>query len=85
MPPVEKAVSVRKAMAIKEPPPKKSESPPKKIKPIVMPQPIMNKIPQGQVVLDKFGNFRLMSPPDSKKGEHSLSAGKELGTSMFFA
>ncbi|KAJ8917051.1 hypothetical protein NQ315_012970 [Exocentrus adspersus] len=61
----EKSVSVRRAMAMKEPP-KKPESP-KKSKTLV-PAPLPNKIPQGQVVLDKFGNFRLMSPPELKKG-----------------
>ncbi|KAJ8984823.1 hypothetical protein NQ317_013022 [Molorchus minor] len=63
--PLEKSVSVRKAMAMKEPLPKKPESP-KKIKPLP-PMPMPNKIPQGQVVLDKFGNFRLMTPPELKK------------------
>lgn len=75
MPPAEKAVSVRKAMAMKEPPPKKLESP-KKSKPILMPQPMIPKIPQGQVVLDKFGNFRLMTPPEMKKSDQALSSGK---------
>uniref|UniRef100_V5GI62 Tetratricopeptide repeat protein n=1 Tax=Anoplophora glabripennis TaxID=217634 RepID=V5GI62_ANOGL len=64
-PSTEKTVSVRRAMAMKEPP-KKPESP-RKIKPLV-PAPLPNKIPQGQVVLDKFGNFRLMTPPELKKG-----------------
>ncbi|KAG5883059.1 hypothetical protein JTB14_010447 [Gonioctena quinquepunctata] len=66
LPPMEKAVSIRKAMAMKEPPPKKPESPkkPKQLAP-----PPVSKVQQGQVVLDKFGNFRLMSPPDSKKGD----------------
>ncbi|XP_056648965.1 tetratricopeptide repeat protein 14 homolog isoform X1 [Diorhabda sublineata] len=67
LPPAEKAVSVRKAMALKEPPPKKPESP-KKLK--LTPAPPLPKIPQGQVVLDKFGNFRLMTPP---KAEPSIS------------
>ncbi|XP_074041206.1 uncharacterized protein isoform X2 [Leptinotarsa decemlineata] len=62
--PAEKAVSIRKAMAMKEPPPKKPDSP-KKPKPMVPPS--MPKIPTGQVVLDKFGNFRLMTPPEIKK------------------
>nr|CAI5870370.1 unnamed protein product [Callosobruchus analis] len=78
LPPTEKAVSVRKVMAMKEPPlppaQKKgsasSESPPlppskKSSKP--SPAPSAPKIPQGQVVLDKFGNFRLMTPPELKK------------------
>ncbi|CAH1105868.1 unnamed protein product [Psylliodes chrysocephalus] len=72
LPPTEKAVSVRKAMErLKEPPPKKPDSP-KKMKPAPPP---MNKIPQGQVVLDKFGNFRLMTPPELKK-EAQLAAGR---------
>lgn len=61
--PMEKNLSVRKAMALKEPVPKKIDLEVKKPKvpqPIVMPKPI---IPPGQVVLDKFGNFRLMTPP----------------------
>lgn len=77
MAPTEKSLSVRKAMAaLKEPPPKKSESP-KKSKPIPLPQPMIPKIPQGQVVLDKFGNFRLMSPPDMKKSDQSMGLGKD--------
>ncbi|CAH1953990.1 unnamed protein product [Acanthoscelides obtectus] len=77
--PPEKAVSVRKAMAMKEPPlppaQKKggasTESPPlpppkKSSKPSPAPA-APPKIPQGQVVLDKFGNFRLMTPPELKK------------------
>lgn len=63
--PPEKSLSVRRVMALKEPP-KKPESP-RKIKPLA-PAPLPNKIPQGQVVLDKFGNFRLMTPPELKKG-----------------
>ncbi|XP_028128031.2 tetratricopeptide repeat protein 14 homolog isoform X1 [Diabrotica virgifera virgifera] len=70
LPPAEKAVSVRKAMALKEPPLKKPESP-KKLK--LTPAPPLPKIPQGQVVLDKFGNFRLISPPELKKGEGTSS------------
>nr|CAH7740976.1 unnamed protein product [Callosobruchus chinensis] len=82
LPPTEKAVSVRKVMAMKEPPlppaHKKgnasSESPPlppskKSSKP--SPAPTAPKIPQGQVVLDKFGNFRLMTPPELKKAGSS--------------
>ncbi|XP_060536553.1 tetratricopeptide repeat protein 14 homolog isoform X2 [Cylas formicarius] len=69
--PAEKAVSVRKQMAMKEPPPKRSDSP-KKMKPMAVPPlPPGPKIPQGQVVLDKFGNFRLMTPPEMKKS-HDL-------------
>lgn len=63
-PPIpEKNGNVRKMMAMKEPTPKK---PPesellKKLKPAPpAPKPV---IPPGQVVLDKFGNFRLMTPP----------------------
>ncbi|KAK9738006.1 Tetratricopeptide repeat [Popillia japonica] len=61
--PPDKNGSVRKMMAMKEPTPKK---PPesellKKLKPAPpAPKPV---IPPGQVVLDKFGNFRLMTPP----------------------
>ncbi|CAG9864564.1 unnamed protein product [Phyllotreta striolata] len=73
-PPSEKSLSVRKAMAMKEPPPPKKPDSPKKLKPT--PAPPLNKIPQGQVVLDKFGNFRLMTPPELKKEGHMGPAGR---------
>lgn len=70
LPPQEKGVSVRKQMAMKEPALiKKPESPkkPKMLPPAPPPKPLVNT---GQVVLDKFGNFRLMTPPELKKGGH---------------
>lgn len=64
----EKNMSVRKAMAMKEQPKKPPEPEPiKKSKPpppAPAPKPI---IPPGPVVLDKFGNFRLMTPPKDNK------------------
>lgn len=68
-PPAEKNVNVRKAMAVKEPqpPPKKEPEPlkkPKVLPPAPTTKPMINP---GQVVLDKFGNFRLVTPPESKK------------------
>lgn len=60
---LEKNGSVRKMMAMKEPTPKKPQESEllKKLKPAPpAPKPV---IPPGQVVLDKFGNFRLMTPP----------------------
>lgn len=64
----EKNMSVRKAMAMKEQPKKPPEPEPvKKPKPpppAPAPKPL---IPQGPVVLDKFGNFRLMTPPKDTK------------------
>ena len=61
-PPLDKNVSVRKSMNSKEPIlVKKQESELlKKLRPAPPTKPI---VPPGQVVLDKFGNFRLMSPP----------------------
>lgn len=68
---VEKNMSVRKAMAMKEQPKKPPEPEPiKKIKPpppTTAPKPI---IPPGPVVLDKFGNFRLMTPPKDTSKLH---------------
>lgn len=66
-------MSVRKAMAMKEPLPKKEMEPPKKPK-VLPPAPTTKPmITPGQVVLDKFGNFRLVTPPDNKKpGEDDL-------------
>lgn len=74
-PPQEKGVSVRKQMAMKEPPMKRPESP-KRLQKSLMPPlaPPGPKIPQGQVVLDKFGNFRLMTPPEMKKGKEGGGA-----------
>lgn len=72
VPSPEKNMSVRKAMAMKEPPPKRPESPKKpKLLPPVKPMinPLVNP---GQVVLDKFGNFRLMTPPELKKGRDDM-------------
>lgn len=73
IPSVDKNVSVRKAMAMKEGGTTKKDSESKKnVKvpaPIAMPKPI---IPQGQVVLDKFGNFRLMTPPKDGRGHDEL-------------
>lgn len=80
LPPTEKAVSIRKAMAMKEPPPKKPDSP-KKSKLLVTQPPPLPKIPQGQVVLDKFGNFRLMTPPELKKNAEAGTMG--LGKCLF--
>ncbi|KAJ3634116.1 hypothetical protein MTP99_011023 [Tenebrio molitor] len=67
VPSPEKNMSVRKAMAMKEPPPKRPDSPkkPKLMPPMPQIKPLVNP---GQVVLDKFGNFRLMTPPELKKG-----------------
>jgi hypothetical protein len=67
VPSPEKNMSVRKAMAMKEPPPKRPDSPkkPKLMPPVPQIKPLVNP---GQVVLDKFGNFRLMTPPELKKG-----------------
>ncbi|XP_030758470.1 tetratricopeptide repeat protein 14 homolog isoform X2 [Sitophilus oryzae] len=79
--PTEKAVSVRKQMAMKEPPAKHPSESPKKFKPTAAPPaPPGPKIPQGQVVLDKFGNFRLMTPPEMKKG-HDVMSGTALSSS----
>lgn len=66
LPPADKSANVRKGVAMKDAPPpakKEPELPLKKIKPppIAAPQP-KNMVPPGQVVLDKFGNFRLLSP-----------------------
>lgn len=65
-PSVEKNMSIRKAMAMKDVPlpSKKDPEPIKKLKqPLPLPpQPNKPLIPPGQVVLDKFGNFRLLSP-----------------------
>ncbi|KAF5273610.1 hypothetical protein FQR65_LT04609 [Abscondita terminalis] len=63
---MEKSSNRKSAAAIKEaPPPTKKEIdiPSKKIKPppIIAPQP-KPMVPPGQIVLDKFGNFRLLSP-----------------------
>ncbi|XP_017777148.1 PREDICTED: tetratricopeptide repeat protein 14 isoform X2 [Nicrophorus vespilloides] len=58
----EKNMSVRKAMAQKEAGGKKQE--PEMLGKKKMPvPPKSNPIPPGQVVLDKFGNFRLVTPP----------------------
>lgn len=66
-PPADKNMSVRKAMAMKEPQPKKEMEPPKKPK-VLPPAPTTKPlITPGQVVLDKFGNFRLVTPPENKK------------------
>lgn len=68
--PAEKNMSVRKAMAMKEPqpPPKKEAEPMKKLPKVLPPAPTTKPmITPGQVVLDKFGNFRLVTPPESKK------------------
>lgn len=66
----EKDISVRKAMAMKESqlPPKKEPEPIKQ-KPKGLPvAPTTNPmIAPGQVVLDKFGNFRLVTPQENKK------------------
>ncbi|XP_066255319.1 tetratricopeptide repeat protein 14 homolog [Euwallacea similis] len=73
----EKGVSVRKQMAMKEPALKRMDSPPKRalMKPLAAPPlPPGPKIPQGQVVLDKFGNFRLMTPPEMKKVREGIGA-----------
>ncbi|XP_050308576.1 tetratricopeptide repeat protein 14 homolog isoform X2 [Anthonomus grandis grandis] len=81
LPPTDKNVSVRKQMALKEPPVKRrspSPSPPPKraLKPLAAPpMPPGPKIPQGQVVLDKFGNFRLMTPPEMKKRREGMPSG----------
>lgn len=70
--PEEKGISIRKAMAMKEPPPKRElplPDPPKpKPKPITK-QPI---IQPGQVVLDKFGSFRLLSPSAKKMPDDDM-------------
>lgn len=65
--PAEKNISVRKAMAMKEPAPKKEMDLPKKLKPLPPAATTKPLITPGQVVLDKFGNFRLVTPPESKK------------------
>lgn len=73
--PGEKNMSVRKAMALKEVPPatakKEPELPKKQPKP--PPPAPQNKplIPPGQVVLDKFGNFRLLSPTQRLQTERN--------------
>lgn len=69
----EKNMSVRKAMAMKEPPPPKRPDSPKKPK-LLPPLPPVNKalVNPGQIVLDKFGNFRLMTPPEMKKGRDDM-------------
>lgn len=68
--PEEKGISVRKAMALKEPLPKiiPPEPPKPKLKQITK-QPI---IQPGQVVLDKFGSFRLLSPSAKKMPDDDL-------------
>lgn len=64
LPAMEKNVSIRKAMALKEPlPPIKKDYEALRRPKITLPiQPNKPLIPPGQVVLDKFGNFRLLSP-----------------------
>ncbi|CAG9769036.1 unnamed protein product [Ceutorhynchus assimilis] len=77
LPPPEKGLSIRKQMAIKESSSSKprSDSPKKPSKLFAPPMPPPGpKIPQGQVVLDKFGNFRLMTPPEIKKSKEMLGA-----------
>ncbi|CAH0557876.1 unnamed protein product [Brassicogethes aeneus] len=76
MPPAEKAVGVRKQMAMKEAPPRRVESPPRRKAAALPPAPNKPFVPQGQVVLDKFGNFRLMSPPEIKKANAALPPGR---------
>lgn len=63
----EKNMSIRKAMAMKEPLPKKELEMPKKAKPLPPAPTTKPLITPGQVVLDKFGNFRLVTPPENKK------------------
>lgn len=78
--PSDKGVSVRKQMAMKEAPPlppsKKPESPKRSNK--LPPEPPKPNINTGQVVLDKFGNFRLMTPPELKKGGPGGGAGGSM-------
>lgn len=68
-PPIEKNVNVRKAMALKEPqqPPKKEVEALKKPKGLPVAPTTNPNIAPGQVVLDKFGNFRLVTPQENKK------------------
>ncbi|ERL87322.1 tetratricopeptide repeat protein 14 homolog isoform X2 [Dendroctonus ponderosae] len=77
LPPAEKSVSVRKQMAMKEPMAKRRSQSPKKPPKMLAPPPLppAPKIPQGQVVLDKFGNFRLMTPPEIKKSKEAMGLG----------
>lgn len=65
----EKNMSIRKQMAMKETPKKPPEPEPmKKLKPPPpAPTPKPPPVPPGPVVLDKFGNFRLMTPPKETK------------------
>ncbi|EFA03920.2 tetratricopeptide repeat protein 14 homolog isoform X2 [Tribolium castaneum] len=73
VPPPEKNMSVRKAMAMKEPPPPKRPDSPKNKPKLLPPIPAVNPLVNpGQVVLDKFGNFRLMTPPELKKGRDDM-------------
>lgn len=68
--PAEKGMSVRKAMAaMKEPPAQQKKEPESLKKPKGLPvAPTTNPmIAPGQVVLDKFGNFRLVTPQENKK------------------
>lgn len=65
----DKNMSIRKAMAaMKEPLSKKAEMARNKIATPVQPA---KPIPQGQVVLDKFGNFRLVTPPKDPRHEEA--------------
>lgn len=57
------------------------KKPPKMLAP--PPLPPAPKIPQGQVVLDKFGNFRLMTPPEIKKSKEAMALGKNLNELVF--
>lgn len=72
-PAADKNMSVRKAMAMKEPQPPPLPSSKKEPEPLRKPKglpvaPTTNPmIAPGQVVLDKFGNFRLVTPPENKK------------------
>lgn len=67
---VQKSFNVRKSRMRKESPEKQLESPKKRIK---SPKPIVNS---GQIVLDKFGSFRLMTQPEIK------NAGRERDLSL---
>ncbi|XP_022815231.1 tetratricopeptide repeat protein 14 homolog isoform X5 [Spodoptera litura] len=70
----DKNVSVRRAMAMKEPPPLPSAPPPNKREPdppgTEPSHPVSEHVRKGNIVLDKFGSFRL-----AQEGETPVSVG----------
>ncbi|XP_026324321.1 tetratricopeptide repeat protein 14 homolog isoform X2 [Hyposmocoma kahamanoa] len=66
----DKNVSVRRAMAMKEPPPLPSAPPPKSREPEPPGTEVAHAVRKGNIVLDKFGSFRL-----AQEGETPVSVG----------